>query len=132
MDWYDFSIHHDNSKIIGPNTELYNKEKSVFQYLEAVGTPLGMLDTKTFETILKGYKLKLSPGDTVIMYTDGVTEAMNEAKEEFEDVRLKDSVLKHGHLQLNDLLLAIVDDVKVFTGGLPQEDDISLLAFRIE
>ena len=110
---------------------LYNKEKGVFQFLEAAGTPIGMLPSAVFDGILKGYKLKLSPGDTLIMYTDGVTEAMNGAKEEFQDERLKESVLKHGGLPLDDLIQAIVDDVKTFTGGLPQEDDISLLAFRI-
>lgn len=111
---------------------LYNKAKGICQYLEAEGVPLGMFDTATFEGILKGYKLKLSPGDTVVFYTDGVTEAMNAAREEYQDERLAEVVRKNGALPPEELVRAIVDDVRAFTGGLPQEDDISLLVFRMD
>ena len=71
----------------------------------------------------------LHPGDTFVLYTDGVTESFNEAGEEFGEQRLTDSLKRHRGLPPQALLSAIVDEVRRFS---PQEqhDDITLIVAR--
>ena len=67
------------------------------------------------------------PGDFIVLYTDGVTEAMNDRQEQFGEARLEQLVCKHNTSsadQLRDHLLAELD---TFTGSTPQSDDITLV-----
>jgi serine phosphatase RsbU (regulator of sigma subunit) len=57
---------------------------------------------------------------------------MDADKQEYEEERLIAALLRHAELPLDDLLEALVADLQAFTGGLPQEDDISLLIMRVE
>lgn len=110
---------------------LYNHGTGKLKLINGEGVPLGMTGAAGFNNAIKGYKVKLSAGDTFIMYTDGITEAMNSAGEEFEEERLKEAVLRHGGLPLEELLEKIVAEVDSFTENSPQEDDISLVAVRV-
>ncbi len=71
----------------------------------------------------------LSPGDTLVLYTDGVTEAFNDRGEEFGEQRLVESVRRHRGQRPRALLDSILGDVKQFS---PQEqhDDITLLVAK--
>ncbi len=74
--------------------------------------------------------LQLNPGDALVMFTDGVTEAMNKENEEFGEKRLEDTiadVAMHNCQQIND---AIKADVAAFTDGAEQSDDITVLALK--
>ena len=74
--------------------------------------------------------LQLNPGDALVMFTDGVTEAMNKDNEEFGEKRLEDTiadVAMHNCQQIND---AIKADVAAFTDGAEQSDDITVLALK--
>lgn len=72
---------------------------------------------------------RLSPGDLLAIYTDGITEAFNDREEEFGEGRLIEALHTHGHLSPSDLVAAILDDVRRFS---PQEhlDDITLIVAR--
>ena len=72
----------------------------------------------------------LSPGDTLLLYTDGVTEAMNATRDCFQDDRLLDVTARHAADSLADLLEAIYTDVNAFAGDAPQHDDMTALAVR--
>ena len=68
------------------------------------------------------------PGDLLVMFTDGVTEAMNEQEEEYSDQRLT-NLLESSRAQIpNELTLDIIDDVRSHQGNAEQSDDITLLA----
>ena len=71
--------------------------------------------------------LTLGVGDTLVMYTDGVNEAMNEAFEEYGDERM----MAFMATQKGQNCRAIIDnqmaDIKAFVGNAPQSDDITLL-----
>jgi serine phosphatase RsbU (regulator of sigma subunit)/predicted enzyme related to lactoylglutathione lyase len=67
----------------------------------------------------------LSPGDTLAVYTDGITESFNEAGEEFGEERLIDSLRRHRHLSPEALIAAIVEEVRRFSPD-EQQDDITL------
>lgn len=110
---------------------LYNHGSGKLKLITGEGVPLGMTGAASFNNAMKGYKIRLSPGDTFLMYTDGITEAMNSEGEEFEEERLVEAVRRHGGLPLPQLLEQIVAEVDSFTGGSPQEDDISLVAVRV-
>jgi len=72
----------------------------------------------------------LKPGEVLVLFTDGVTEAMNGVDEAYGDDRLADELLKVASRPAADITQAILDDIRLFTGETPQSDDITLLALR--
>ncbi|MFQ5694980.1 MAG: SpoIIE family protein phosphatase [Terriglobia bacterium] len=94
--------------------------------LNAQVVPLGLLDDAEFgaET------LTLAPGDTLALYTDGVTEALNPAEEEFGLERLRATVAAHAAAAPAALQAALLKEVQRFTRGAPQFDDMTLLILR--
>ena len=72
----------------------------------------------------------LDPGDTIILYTDGVTEAMNAEGEEFGLDRLRNIFAESPPKSPRDTNAAIFEAVGAFAGDTPQSDDITCLAFR--
>jgi serine phosphatase RsbU (regulator of sigma subunit)/biotin operon repressor len=73
----------------------------------------------------------LLPGDTLALYTDGVTEACNDQGEEFGEERLAEALHCHRHLSADGLLTAIVDEVQRFSPQ-EQQDDITLIVARCQ
>lgn len=73
--------------------------------------------------------LTLCPGDTLILYTDGVTEAQNSSREQFTDARLLDSV-RQSSGSVQDVCQAVHEEVDAFAAGAEQFDDLTLLALR--
>lgn len=72
---------------------------------------------------------RLHCGDSIALYTDGVTESFNQAGEEFGELRLTQALRRHRELSVRDLLAAIVNDVQQFSPG-EQHDDITLIVAR--
>jgi len=70
---------------------------------------------------------RLAPGDTLLLYTDGVTESFDNAGEEFGEGRLLDALRRHRDQSARALLRSIVDDVRRFSPR-EQHDDITLIA----
>jgi serine phosphatase RsbU (regulator of sigma subunit)/catechol 2,3-dioxygenase-like lactoylglutathione lyase family enzyme len=90
--------------------------------LESTATILGVFkkwDCNITET-------QISPGDILALYTDGITESFNDAGEEFGEERLVTALCRHRALASNDLLTAIVDEVRRFSPR-EQHDDITLI-----
>lgn len=84
---------------------------------------------------LEGMRFKqddfdLHPGDTLFVYTDGVTEATNSKDELFGEERLTQTLNKYKDLMPSDLLPAVRKDIDEFVGDAPQFDDITMLGFR--
>ncbi|MDZ4798547.1 MAG: SpoIIE family protein phosphatase [Bryobacteraceae bacterium] len=94
--------------------------------LQTTGMPLGMLDTAEFgvET------LTLSPGDRILAYSDGLTEAQNEKGEFFNVANLRRVLLAHAGAPATKLLSELVNEVQQFTGGAVQSDDITALVLE--
>ena len=97
---------------------------SLVKLATAGGAPLGMLAGMKYgqETA------KIMPGDTVILYTDGIVEAMN-AKEELYGYDRFEALVRKSPSTPNSLKSAIIDDVNRFTGLSPQHDDMTLVCF---
>ncbi len=90
------------------------------------GFLLGMLDDMEYDV----HKIVLRPGDTILLYTDGVTEAMNANAELFEESRLEGSLTRLNGAPLRELLDGINADLMQFAAGAPQADDITMLALQ--
>jgi sigma-B regulation protein RsbU (phosphoserine phosphatase) len=94
--------------------------------LEATGMPVGLLDSAQFPVA----EHLLFPGDKVIIYSDGVTEAQNTAAEFFGKKRLKEIIVAHAHDSCHAIHNAIQEAVSAFTEGAAQSDDITLLVLE--
>ena len=75
------------------------------------------------------YSLKLESGDTLFLYTDGVTEATDEDNELYGEERLKDALNRNILINTEKLVSTIKEDVDSFVKGAAQFDDITMLAF---
>ena len=75
-------------------------------------------------------RVVLSPGETLFLFTDGVSEAMNPAGEEFGEVRLEAVLTRTAGMPVQDVLTAVTDAVRAFAGDAPQSDDITCLVVR--
>ena len=79
----------------------------------------------------KDCEFDLAPGDTIYVYTDGVTEANNDKAELFTTSRMMDSLNKNKSCGLDDLLNNVKKDIDVYSNGAEQFDDITMVAFRL-
>jgi sigma-B regulation protein RsbU (phosphoserine phosphatase) len=75
---------------------------------------------------------KLCPGDLVILYSDGVTEATDSSDEEYGEERLLSLVRRERGLPLKKLKEKIIDDILFFTGDKPFSDDLTLVLVRVQ
>jgi sigma-B regulation protein RsbU (phosphoserine phosphatase) len=87
---------------------------------------LGPFEDSRYET----RSIMLAPGDTLILYTDGVTEAMNPAKEVYSEERLIETILKSKKDGVEGLVGEIMKSVHEFAGDEPQSDDITMLVLK--
>jgi phosphoserine phosphatase RsbU/P len=76
--------------------------------------------------------LPLAPRDTLLLYTDGLFEAMNRHGEEFGEDNFRASMAAHAHLSLEDMIKNILVDVKNHRGEEPISDDCTMVAFRLD
>jgi serine phosphatase RsbU (regulator of sigma subunit) len=93
--------------------------------LDSTGTVLGLFGA--WDCALR--ELRLHSGDTLALYTDGITESYNDAGEEFGEERLIAALRRHNELSSPALLTAIIDDVRHFSAH-EQHDDITLIVAR--
>ena len=89
------------------------------------GLPLGIIPDQTFLQSVH----PLKSGDTWLLYTDGVTEAMKSDREIYGSKRLQ-AFVKSGPLEVEALVKAIVDDVSHFASGHSQSDDLCMVGFQ--
>ncbi len=107
------------------------------KYLEAGGMPLGMDDNDFFSTTIELQKVKLNPGDAFVQYTDGLSEAMNVAREQFGYERMQSELEKHAGQSAQAVLHALSQAVEKFTGTRLDQpgpsalnDDIALVCLK--
>ena len=94
--------------------------------LEKGGIILGISDNSVYEEDM----VQLKSGDLILLYTDGITEAMNEKEEMFEEERLVNLLKDNQQISIQSLSQKIVDDVLSFQGTQPQGDDITLVLMK--
>jgi sigma-B regulation protein RsbU (phosphoserine phosphatase) len=90
------------------------------------GPPVGLFDDATYDV----GTVTVPETGTVLIYTDGVVEARNDADEEFGLVRLID-VFAARHQDIDTLLTGVIGAVRIWTGECEQGDDITLVALAV-
>jgi sigma-B regulation protein RsbU (phosphoserine phosphatase) len=111
----------------GHNPPLLMRSAGDVAFLKTVnGLALGVMEGFPYrsETLL------LEPGDTLFLYTDGVTEAMNRADELFGDHRLRRAGEALAGNPLPEMAAGIIEQVTLFAAGAAQSDDITIMALR--
>jgi serine phosphatase RsbU (regulator of sigma subunit) len=94
------------------------------------GLGLGLTDGNYFEQTLEEYSIELNNNDTIVLYTDGVTEAKNEDLEDFGDKHFLDLLRSNSSLSAEELSNKIIKEITVFSSNHSQYDDITLVIFK--
>jgi sigma-B regulation protein RsbU (phosphoserine phosphatase) len=112
----------------GHNLPVYISAGGEINWLESPpGFFLGIMDDAQFETS----RMILTPGDTLFLYTDGVTEAMNTRQEFFSDQTLIETIAGcPDHRTPEGIIDCVMKAVKIFSAEEPQSDDITMLALH--
>jgi phosphoserine phosphatase RsbU/P len=105
---------------------IYKKEKQSVQFFPFGGRALGWFPDNPVREEL----VKLSKGDVIIYYTDGLTDAENPRGENFGEARLAESVKNNGHLSSLQIKEAILKDVEIFCEGKAPFDDLTMLVVK--
>lgn len=85
-----------------------------------------------FADLLEEERVQLQEGDVFVLFTDGITEAMNRESELFGETRLAALVSEHGHLDAAELRERILREIESFVGGADQHDDMTMILMKVE
>ena len=103
-----------------------SKDSSVYRLDQAGGTVVGLLPECAYEQA----EVSLSPGDLLVIYTDGFSEAMNPNLEEWGEERLIGAITACSDLSAKDSIAKIMQAADAFASGAPQSDDMTLVILR--
>lgn len=123
LDCHKFQIKYCNA---GHDHPMLFRNGKLHDRLTTGGLVLGFLPEYDYQEDV----ISLVPGDVLVIYSDGVTEAMNENEEEFGEDRLQEIVEKNYHLSATDMVEHIISEVRDHAGRVSQSDDITLLVIR--
>lgn len=104
---------------LGPAAELMR--------LEEGGTVVGLFAQVAYQEA----SIAVQGGDVLVAFTDGITEALNEAGEEWGEEPLLEMLRRQEYRSAADLITAVLEQVDLFTTGTPQHDDMTLLVVRV-
>jgi len=109
---------------------LYKQQSQTVTPVKSPGMVLGIDSGSVFDRITKDFAVPLERDDCLVLYTDGVTEALNSEGDEFGLGRTTESVRASASDGAQAIVRRVIDDVRNFTGSQPQNDDITLIAIR--
>ena len=90
--------------------------------------PVGLFDFSQYET----GQIGVSPGDLLVVFSDGVTEMVNRAGDEFGDERLAECLEGARHGTAAAALAAVEKAVSAFAGSEPSRDDMTVMVLRVQ
>lgn len=111
-----------------PPPLLMRKGEDRFRALEVTGIALGVVEGMKYEE----RQIDLLPGDILVLYTDGVNEAINDREEQYGLARLCRTVRGSRDLSAQGILDAILKDIALFAGDQAQFDDITMIVLKAE
>ncbi len=105
---------------------VYVPESNDIIELSGKGISLGAMPDMSYSVA----RQKLTPGSTLLLGTDGITETRNEDGVLYGRDRLKKCLHKNAHESVNDIINAVLDDVERFGGALAREDDVTVVVIK--
>ncbi|HZZ58474.1 MAG TPA: GAF domain-containing SpoIIE family protein phosphatase [Opitutaceae bacterium] len=100
------------------------------RYVGSEGMPVGMVPDEMFAEVIADQIEPFVPGDVMVLYTDGVTEAPNEDRKEFSGARLADIARQLHSRTAREINDGIVEAVEAFVGDETQHDDLTLVSVK--
>jgi phosphoserine phosphatase RsbU/P len=111
---------------------IYTREKDSTVELQTTGFALGMTKSSRLSSFMKETRIAFREGDTVLFYTDGLTEARNEDGEEYGSSRIRSLMDIYGSLEAKSIVHKIQTSLEAFIGNAKTVDDITFSCIRKE
>ncbi len=111
---------------------LFKQASQIVEKIKPPGMVVGIDSGSVFDRITNDFNVPIERGDCLLLYTDGVTEALDSVGDEFGPERMIESVrasAANGD-DAKQIIRRVIDDVRNFAGSAPQNDDITLIAIR--
>jgi sigma-B regulation protein RsbU (phosphoserine phosphatase) len=109
---------------------LYKRQLETVTPVKSPGMVVGIDSGNVFDRLTTDFAVPLERDDCLVLYTDGVTETLNAEGDEFGVERMMQSVRASATNGAQAIVRKIIEDVRDFTGSIPQNDDITLIAIR--
>ncbi|MEM9017521.1 MAG: GAF domain-containing SpoIIE family protein phosphatase [Verrucomicrobiota bacterium] len=109
---------------------LFHRATGKTELVETPGLAAGIDKGPVFKRSVKDHRVRMEPGDILLLYTDGVTESLDRDGDEYGIERLCDFVELSSDCEVDELVAAIQEDVGAFSEGIAQTDDITLIAIQ--
>lgn len=126
----DIGLKRLNCASAGHNPPVF-LHKEMTSWIKLDGLALGIDKGPLFNKNIKESTIQLMPGDVFLMYTDGISEAMNIRQEEFGENRLASVIRRSGSKPLKECFTAIQTEIERFVGNVSQSDDITMVGLKI-
>ena len=125
--------HHDGVTLAraGHDAPLwYQRQSQTVTAVKSPGMVVGIDSGSVFDRLTVDFAVPLERNDCLVLYTDGVTETLNSEGDEFGVDRMMQSVRASADDGARAIVKRIIEDVREFTGSVPQNDDMTLIAIR--
>jgi sigma-B regulation protein RsbU (phosphoserine phosphatase) len=108
----------------------YQRQSQTVTPLKSPGMVVGIDSGSVFDRLTVDFPVPLERKDCLVLYTDGLTETLNSNGDEFGVDRMMQSVRASANDGAQAIVKRIIEDVREFTGSVPQNDDMTLIAIR--
>jgi sigma-B regulation protein RsbU (phosphoserine phosphatase) len=112
----------------GHNNPILRRSSGLIERLDVGGLPIGIQPEAKYESA----SIALAPGDWLIIFTDGLVEAVNARDEEFDEPRLLSALEASVSITPKELLDRLMASLDLFVGSTPQHDDVTCLLVKAE
>jgi sigma-B regulation protein RsbU (phosphoserine phosphatase) len=128
-----YGIFNTNNRVLeytnaGHNFPILWRQNGSYSFLQEGGLIIGVMEGALYKT----ERITLNPSDFLVLYTDGITEALNQHDEEFGEDRLLQSLRKSKELSSHGIIDTILNSVIDFTHGHLQTDDLTLVVLKVK
>ncbi len=113
-----------------PNPLWWHAKTGEVEEVNSPGLGVGIDDGDVFERVTKNCSIQLEPGDVLLLYTDGVDEAMDKEGDEFGKDRIRESLAKSSRRGATAVVDELVEALNAFVGGKASHDDVTLIALQ--
>lgn len=114
------------------HTPIIRRSRSEVDALVPTGVALGLCSRELFAELLQEYTVEYEPGETFLLYSDGVSEAMNSERQEFGEGRLHDVIANVSDPNASMLRDRILTQVESFRDGAEQNDDVTIVVVQVD
>jgi sigma-B regulation protein RsbU (phosphoserine phosphatase) len=129
LDFHDRKLHLARA---GHNHPLhYSVQSGKTEWLKPGGVGIGMRKKPAFDVLLEEVRVPLAPGDVLVFYTDGLTEAMNPRMESFGYERLERVLAENASLSADQIQARLLESLNQFRNHEEYADDVTLVVAKI-